>query len=88
MGSTVDTTRASRPNIIYPHSHDTGRCVQPYGYAVKTPHIQRLADEGVLFRNAFSSAPTCSASRAALLIGQSPQQCRDARAGAPRLHAA
>lgn len=61
---------ASRPNILYIHSHDTGRYVQPYGYAVPTPNIQRLAEEGVLFRQAFCSAPTCSPSRASLLTGQ------------------
>ncbi|MEZ4727120.1 MAG: sulfatase [Caldilineaceae bacterium] len=58
------------PNIIYLHSHDTGRYVQPYGYAVPTPNIQRLAEGGVLFRQVFCAAPTCSASRAALLTGQ------------------
>lgn len=61
---------SSRPNILYIHSHDTGRYVQPYGHAVSTPHIQRLAEEGVLFRMAFSGAPTCSPSRASLLTGQ------------------
>ena len=60
----------SRPNILYLHSHDTGRYVQPYGYPVPTPNIQRLADQGVLFRRAFCAAPTCSASRACLLTGQ------------------
>jgi len=60
------------PNIIYIHSHDTGRYIQPYGYAVDTPHLQRLAEQGVLFRQAFCAAPTCSPSRAALLTGQSP----------------
>jgi len=59
-----------RPNILYLHAHDTGRWVQPYGYAVPTPHLQRLAEEGVLFRQAFCAAPTCSPSRAALLTGQ------------------
>jgi len=62
----------SELNVIYLHSHDTGRHVQPYGYAVSTPNIQRLAEEGVLFRQAFTAAPTCSPSRAALLTGQSP----------------
>lgn len=61
-----------RPNIVYIHSHDTGRSIQPYGYAVATPNLQRLAEEGVLFRRAFSAAPTCSPSRAALLTGQTP----------------
>lgn len=52
------------------HSHDTGRYVQPYGHPVPTPNIQRLADQGVLFREAYCAAPTCSASRACLLTGQ------------------
>ena len=62
----------TRPNILYIHSHDTGRCVQPYGYAVPTPHLQQLAEQGVLFRQAFCASPTCSPSRAALLTGQYP----------------
>jgi arylsulfatase A-like enzyme len=61
-----------RPNILYIHSHDTGRYIQPYGHAIPTPHLQRLAEQGVLFRKAFSAAPTCSPSRAALLTGQAP----------------
>ncbi len=59
-------------NIIYMHSHDTGRYVQPYGHAIATPNIQKLAEEGVLFRQAFTVNPTCSPSRAALLTGESP----------------
>ena len=58
------------PNIIYLHSHDTGRYVQPYGHQIQTPNIQRLADQGLLFRQAFCAAPTCSGSRACLLTGQ------------------
>jgi N-sulfoglucosamine sulfohydrolase len=60
------------PNILYLHSHDTGRYVQPYGHQVPTPNIQRLADQGLLFRQAFSAAPVCSGSRAALLTGAHP----------------
>ncbi len=59
----------SPPNILYIHSHDTGRVVQPYGFQVPTPNIQLLADQGVLFREAFCAAPTCSGSRASLLTG-------------------
>ena len=58
------------PNIVYLHSHDTGRYVQPYGQQVPTPNIQRLADQGLLFRQAFCAAPSCSGSRACLLTGQ------------------
>jgi len=64
-------TRPIRPNILYLHSHDTGRYVQPYGHAIPTPNIQRLAEQGILFRQTFSAGPTCSPSRAALLTGQS-----------------
>ena len=58
------------PNVLYVHSHDTGRYVQPYGHAIPTPNIQRLADQGVLFRQAFCTVPACSGSRAALLTGR------------------
>jgi N-sulfoglucosamine sulfohydrolase len=58
------------PNILYLHSHDTGRYTQPYGEQVTMPNVQALADQGVLFRDAFCAAPTCSASRACLLTGQ------------------
>jgi N-sulfoglucosamine sulfohydrolase len=59
-----------QPNILYLHSHDTGRYIQPYGHQIPTPNIQRLADQGMLFRQAFCAAPTCSGSRACLLTGQ------------------
>jgi len=57
-------------NIVYLHSHDSGRYLRPYGYDVPTPNLQRLAKQGVLFRNMHAAAPTCSPSRAALLTGQ------------------
>lgn len=60
------------PNILYIHSHDTGRFTSPYGYDIPTPHLQRLADQGVLFRQAYCAAPTCSPSRASLLTGECP----------------
>jgi len=64
-----------KPNILYVHTHDAGRYVQPYGHAVPTPNIQRLAEEGVLFRQAFCATPTCSASRASLVTGMWPHCC-------------
>jgi N-sulfoglucosamine sulfohydrolase len=62
----------SQPNILYIHSHDTGRYIQPYGADVPTPNLHKLAGEGILFRNAFNAAPTCSPSRASLLTGHCP----------------
>lgn len=63
-----------KPNILYIHSHDTGRYVQPYGHAVLTPALQKLAEEGVLFRQNFCVNPTCSPSRASLLTGCYPHE--------------
>ncbi len=60
----------NRPNIIYLHSHDTGRYISPYGHAIRTPNLQRFAERGVLFRQAFCANPTCSPSRASLLTGR------------------
>ena len=65
----------TKPNILCIHSHDTGRYVQPYGNAIPTPYLQKLAQEGVLFRQAFCANPTCSPSRASLLTGQWAHSC-------------
>jgi N-sulfoglucosamine sulfohydrolase len=62
------------PNIIYIHSHDTGRYIEPYGHAVSTPNLQKLAEDGVLFRQNFCVNPTCCASRASLLTGSYPHE--------------
>jgi arylsulfatase A-like enzyme len=59
-------------NIIFMHSHNTGTFVQPYGHAVPTPNLQKLAEQGITFRKAFAAAPTCSPSRASFLSGMYP----------------
>jgi arylsulfatase A len=48
-----------------------------YGYTgnnhtIKTPHIFRMADEGLVFQSWYSGYHCCSASRAALLTGRLP----------------
>lgn len=63
-------TTKTRPNILYLHCHDAGRYIRPYGHCIQTPNLQRLAEQGVLFRQNFCAGPTCSPSRAALLTGQ------------------
>jgi arylsulfatase A-like enzyme len=48
-------------------------CMGAYGNPViKTPNMDALARDGVLFRNAYSSTPSCTPARAGLLTGMSP----------------
>ena len=68
------STLQTRPNIVYIHSHDSGRYLSPYKSGVPAPAITHLAQQGVLFHQVFSGAPVCSPSRAAMLTGQ-PAHC-------------
>jgi N-acetylglucosamine-6-sulfatase len=66
------STPSSRPNIVFILVDDLrwdelGCMGHPF---IKTPHIDRLAHEGALFRNAFMTTPLCSPSRASFLTGQ------------------
>ncbi len=65
---------ADRPNIILVMVDDLGLYdLNCYGYkAVDTPNADKLAEEGMLFRNAYAGAPVCSPSRAAVISGQAP----------------
>lgn len=66
---------AERPNILFIVSEDNGPELGCYGdpYA-QTPHLDRLAAEGVRFENAFVPYSVCSPSRAAFLTGLHPVQ--------------
>ncbi|MBM3823776.1 MAG: sulfatase [Verrucomicrobia bacterium] len=63
---------ASRPNILFIMSDDhASHAISAYGSRInRTPHIDRLAREGMLFRNCFVVNSICSPSRAAILTGK------------------
>ena len=61
-------------NVLYIHTHDSGRAVEPYGYNVLSENYDDFFKNNIMFQNAFSVSPTCSPSRAALLTGTYPHQ--------------
>jgi len=63
---------APRPNIIFIFTDDHGaQAIGAYGSQInETPNIDRLAREGMLFRNAFVTNSICAPSRAVILTGK------------------
>lgn len=62
----------SKPNIIFILADDMGYAdLGVYGQRhFKTPHLDKLAKEGVRFTDAYSNSPVCSATRFALITGR------------------
>jgi arylsulfatase A-like enzyme len=62
----------SRPNVVLIYADDLGYGdVSAYGATrLKTPHIDRIAREGLRFTDAHSPAATCTPSRYAMLTGE------------------
>lgn len=69
-----------RPNILLVISDDQSwPHASAYGYeGISTPVFDRIAEEGILFNQAFVPAPQCSPARAALLTGLYPWQIEEA----------
>ena len=62
---------AERPNFVWINTHDvSARNLGCYGdnYAT-TPHLDKLAEEGVRYANAFASGPICSPARTSIFTG-------------------
>ena len=47
----------------------------------ETPNIERIAEEGVIFSNAYASAPVCAPSRYSIQFGQTPARLKMIRVG-------
>lgn len=65
---------AEKPlNVVFISIDDMNTDIGPYGNAqVKTPNFDRLAEQGVVFRNAYCQQPLCGPSRASVMTGLRP----------------
>jgi N-sulfoglucosamine sulfohydrolase len=70
--SCVATAADTRPNLLLIVTDDESWFEHDiYGQSnLHTPNFNRIAEQGILFNNAFVSAPSCGPSRAALLTGR------------------
>lgn len=77
LAATVGTAETvERPNIVLIMSdNQSSRLIGAYGNReIETPNIDRIAQTGVMFRNAFAASGVCSPTRASLMTGLMPSQ--------------
>lgn len=70
----LSSSNRSNPNILLIYIDDLGWSdLSCYGNEfTETPHIDRLANEGILFTQAYSASHICSPARASLMTGKTP----------------
>lgn len=70
----VGAQTSSRPNVVYILADDLGygdiRCLNPDHGKIPTPHVDRLASQGMAFTDAHSPSSVCSPSRYGILTGR------------------
>jgi arylsulfatase A-like enzyme len=72
------STKKIRPNILFAVADDASH-FSAYGHRfVNTPHFDRVAQEGLLFNNMFTTNPKCAPSRASILTGMHTWQLKEA----------
>ena len=67
---------SQQPNLLYIHSDQHNPAVTGcYGDSlVQTPHLDKLASEGVTFDSTYCPSPICTPSRMSMLSGRHPYQ--------------
>ena len=80
IGCSACVNAAERPNILFCIMDDASWAhMGAYGCEwVETPAFDRLADEGVLFRNAYTPNAKCAPSRSSVLTGRNSWQLEEA----------
>lgn len=68
-------------NVVFIIADDISKDFSAYQGQAKTPHIDKLAKNGVTFTNAYATASSCSPSRNSIISGRYPHNH-----GAPELH--
>ena len=73
-----DKAENSKPNVVIIFLDDSGYSdFTPFGQTnIKTPNVQKLADEGIMFKNFYVPQAVCSASRSALISGCYPERTK------------
>ena len=71
-GGWLPATVADPPNVVFIYIDDLGYSDVGFMGArhYRTPHIDRLAEQGMIFTSAYAAAPNCAPSRACLMSGQ------------------
>lgn len=66
---------ADRPNVVFIMADDLGwsdTTLHGTTRLYQTPHIERLAERGIRFMQAYAASPLCSPTRASIMTGQYP----------------
>lgn len=72
------TKQVKKPNILFAIADDASH-MSAYGHSfVNTPNFDRVAEMGILFKNAFTTNPKCAPSRASILTGKHTWQLEEA----------
>lgn len=78
LASATPTQGSDKPNIVVIMADDLGwKDLHCYGNElIDTPNLDRFANDGMRFTNAYAASPVCSPTRAAMMTGLSPARLR------------
>jgi len=81
IGALCHANEVNKPNIVILYTDDLGYGdISAYNAgSLSTPNIDKLAKDGILFKNGYATAATCTPSRYSLLTGDYPLRKKKAR---------